>query len=99
MAAYLISDVSARDPAALEIYRTRAADSIARYGGRYLVRGGAIEPLEGDWRPRMIVVVEFPDVDRARAWYNSPEYAEALAVRDTALSRKLILLEGVEPPI
>jgi uncharacterized protein (DUF1330 family) len=99
MAAYLISDVSARDPAALEIYRTRAADSIARYGGRYLVRGGTIEPLEGDWRPRMIVVVEFPDVDRARAWYNSPEYAEALAVRDTALSRKLILLEGVEPPI
>lgn len=99
MAAYLISDVSARDPAALEIYRTRAAASIARYGGRYLVRGGAIEPLEGDWRPRMIVVVEFPDVDRARAWYRSPEYAEALAVRDAALSRKLILLEGVEPPI
>jgi uncharacterized protein (DUF1330 family) len=98
MAAYLISDVSARDPAALELYRTRAAASIVRYSGRYLVRGGEVETLEGDWRPRMIVVVEFPDLDRARAWYHSPEYAEALAVRDAALSRNLILLEGVEPP-
>jgi uncharacterized protein (DUF1330 family) len=93
--AYFISDVSPRDADAFETYRTRAAVSIAQYGGRYLVRGGAIEPLEGGWSPRAIVIVEFPDLERARAWYQSPEYAQALEVRDRALSRRLILIEGV----
>lgn len=73
----------------------RAAASIAKYGGRYLVRGGAIEPLEGNWSPRTIIVVEFPDVERARTWYRSPEYAAALEVRDEALSRNLILVDGI----
>ncbi|HEV2572821.1 MAG TPA: DUF1330 domain-containing protein [Beijerinckiaceae bacterium] len=95
MPAYLISDVTAKDAAAFETYRTRAAASIARYGGRYLVRGGPIEALEGQWTPRTIVVVEFPTVDRARLWYRSPEYAQALAVRDEALSRHLILVDGI----
>lgn len=95
MAAYLISDVTVKDSAAFETYRTRAAASIAQYGGRYLVRGGSIEALEGGWAPRTIVVVEFADLERARAWYRSPEYAEALAVRDEALSRNLILVDGI----
>lgn len=94
MPAYLISDVTAKDAAAFETYRTRAAASIARYGGRYLVRGGPIEALEGQWTPRTIVV-EFPTVDQARLWYRSPEYAQALAVRDEALSRHLILVDGI----
>jgi uncharacterized protein (DUF1330 family) len=98
MAAYVISEVSAKDADALETYRTRAAASIARHGGRYLVRGGPISALEGNWNPRMIVVVEFPDVERARAWYRSPEYGRALEVRDAALSRNLILVEGVGAP-
>jgi len=95
MPAYLISDVSIRDNQAFQVYRTRAAASIAKYGGRYLVRGGAIEPLEGTWSPGTIVVVEFPDVERARTWYRSPEYADALAVRDEALDRNLILVDGI----
>jgi uncharacterized protein (DUF1330 family) len=95
MAAYLISDVTVKNAAAFETYRTRAAASIARYGGRYLVRGGSIDALEGSWSPRTIIVVEFADSDRARAWYRSPEYAEALAVRDKALSRNLILVDGI----
>jgi uncharacterized protein (DUF1330 family) len=95
MAAYLISDVSPKDSQAFETYRTRAAASIKQYGGHYLVRGGAITPLDGDWAPRAIIVVEFPDRQRAEAWYRSPEYAEALAVRDVALKRNLILVEGV----
>jgi uncharacterized protein (DUF1330 family) len=94
MSAYIISDLSARDPDSLQIYRARAAASIAQYGGRYLSRGGAIETLEGDWRPEMIVVVEFPSMEQARAWYRSPEYATALAVRDKALGRDLILVDG-----
>ncbi len=95
MPAYVISDVSARDPAAFETYRARAAASIARHGGRYIVRGGAIESLEGDWKPRTLVIVEFPDIERARLWYRSAEYAEALDLRDRAFSRNLLLVDGV----
>jgi len=97
MAVYLISDVTARDADAFQTYRTRAAASIEKYGGRYLVRGGPIERLEGNWSPATIVVVEFPDAEQVRRWYASPEYAEALAVRDLALSRNLLLVEGVGP--
>jgi uncharacterized protein (DUF1330 family) len=94
MPAYIISDITVRNAEAFQIYRSRAAASIAHYGGRYLVRGGAIEQLEGGWLPQAIVVVEFPDIERARAWYRSPEYALALEVRDQALSRHLILADG-----
>jgi uncharacterized protein (DUF1330 family) len=59
------------------------------------VRGGAVEPVEGGWTPRMIVVVEFPSMEQARAWYRSPEYAEALKIRQNALTRRLIFVEGV----
>jgi uncharacterized protein (DUF1330 family) len=97
MPAYIISDLVARDAAAFELYRTRAAASIAQYGGRYLVRRGTIEVLEGEWTPRSIVVVEFPDMERARTWYRSPEYSRALEVRDVALSRNLILVDGYAP--
>ncbi|MBV8186763.1 MAG: DUF1330 domain-containing protein [Alphaproteobacteria bacterium] len=95
MPAYVISDVTFRDAAAIAAYRTRAAASIDKYGGRYLARGGTIERLEGDWQPTNLIVVEFPDMARARAWYRSPEYAAALQFRDAALSRNLILVEGM----
>ena len=98
MTAYIISDVTIRDTKEIETYRTRAAASIAAHGGHYRVRGGKIEVLEGDWTPRIIVVAEFPDMETARTWYRSPEYASALEVRDKALSRNLILVEGVAPP-
>jgi uncharacterized protein (DUF1330 family) len=99
MAAYIISDVTIKDGAAIDIYRQRAAPSIAQYGGRYIVRGGEIEVLEGAWRPRAIIIAEFPDMERARTWYRSAEYASALALRDEALSRNLILVDGVAPPV
>ena len=95
MTAFLISDVSVRDADAFQTYRTRAAASIAAHGGQYLVRGGAIEALEGSWHPRTIIVVEFPTLEQARAWYRSPEYASALEVRDAALARNLILVDGI----
>jgi len=97
MPAYVISDVEIRDAAAIDTYRARAAASIVHHGGRYLIRGGAVEVLEGDWTPRAVVIAEFPDLERARAWYRSAEYASALAVRDEALRRNLILVEGVAP--
>jgi len=96
MSAYLISDVTAKDAEAFQTYRTRAAASIAKYGARYLVRGGAIEPMEGSWTPRAIIIVEFSFLEQARTWYRSPEYALALDVRDDALSRNLILVDGIK---
>src|SRR5689334_1345365 len=95
MPAYIISDVTIHDETNAKDYRERAARSIATHGGKYLARAGAIETLEGGWSPRAIIIVEFPDMERARAWYGSAEYAEALKYRDAALSRGLILVEGV----
>jgi uncharacterized protein (DUF1330 family) len=95
MAAYVISDTEPQDPQAWATYVALAPATIARYGGRYLVRGGRIETIEGSWAPKAIVVVEFPDADAVKAWYASPEYAEALKVRDQALRRNMISVEGV----
>ena len=97
MAAYAISEVETRDPAAMEAYRSLAAASIAQYGGRYIVRSGAAEVAEGGPPPKRLIVVEFPSMPRLREWYASPEYAEALKVRQTALDRRLIFVEGVAP--
>ena len=95
MAAYVISELETRDANAIETYRTIAAKSIAQYGGRYLVRNGAASVAEGDPPVKNIVVVEFPSMARLREWYASPEYAEALKHRWTALDRRLIFVEGV----
>ena len=90
---YLVSDLTVRDAEAFETYRTRAAKAIARYGGRYLVRGGDIQMFEEQWKPRSLVIVEFPSMEQARSWYSSPEYAAALEVHDIALERNLILAD------
>jgi uncharacterized protein (DUF1330 family) len=97
MSAYVISEVDILDQAAMERYRALAAPSIADYGGRYLVRGGAAEAAEGGPPPKSIIVVEFPSMARLREWYASPEYAEALKERRTALDRRLIFVEGIPP--
>lgn len=99
MSAYVISDVEILDDELIKEYRLLAQDSIARYGGQYLARGGRIEPVEGGWTPKAIVIVEFPDMAQAKAWYQSAEYAEALKVRARALDRRLIFVEGVAPEL
>ncbi|MGX1164802.1 uncharacterized protein (DUF1330 family) [Bradyrhizobium sp. USDA 372] len=98
MTAYVISEIEVRDPAAFEAYRALAAETIARYGGRYLVRGGQAELLEGGPSPKAIVIVEFPTMARLKEWYASSEYAEALKLRASALQRRLLLVEGVSTP-
>lgn len=97
MSAYVISEVDVKDAAGFEAYRTLAARTIALYGGRYLVRGGAADVAEGGPSPKTIIVVEFPSMARLREWYASPEYAEALKHRRTALDRRLIFVDGVPP--
>jgi uncharacterized protein (DUF1330 family) len=86
-----------RGLAAFERYRTVAAKSIAQYSGRYLGRGGAASAAEGGPPLKNIIVVEFPSMERLREWYASPEYAEALKERRTALDRRLFFVEGVPP--
>jgi len=97
MSAYVISEVETRDAAAMETYRTLAAASIAQYGGKYLVRGGAAAIVEGGPPPKTLIIVELPSMARLREWYASPEYAEALKVRQNALDRRLVFVEGVSP--
>ncbi len=97
MPAYVISEVKFLDADLIERYRPLAAASIDKFGGRYLVRGGPVELIEGERDPeRRFVVVEFPTMERAREWYGSQEYAEALKVRNAgALERTLVFVEGV----
>ena len=95
MAAYVVVQIAIDDAARYEEYRRKAPPSIAAYGGRYIVRGGASEPLEGDWQPPRLVILEFPDAARARAWWASPEYAEAKAIRQSCARSEMLLIEGV----
>jgi uncharacterized protein (DUF1330 family) len=96
MAAYVISEVEILDESFADRYRTLAAASIEEHGGRYLVRGAVPDAVEDEILPRRrLVIVEFPDMDTARRWYASSAYAEALALRDRALTRRLLFVEGV----
>jgi uncharacterized protein (DUF1330 family) len=95
MAGYVIAEVEVKDAALFEEYRKEVPATIARYGGRYLVRGGAVETKEGGWSPKRLVVLEFPSVEDARRWYESPDYAPALALRLKAASSRVVIVEGV----
>ena len=94
MPAYVIADVQVTDPAGYEPYRPLAAASIARFGGRFVVRGGKADLLEGSPEPKRVVVIEFPDADTARRWYHSDEYQQALKIRQANSTARLILVEG-----
>ncbi len=95
MTAYVIVDMQITDPVAIEEYRRLAGASVAAHGGRFIVRGGRLDFLEGGWRPERIVVLQFPDAAQARAWWASPEYAAARTVRERAARTRMILVEGV----
>lgn len=95
MPAYVIADVEVTDPAGFEDYRSRVAATIAQFGGRYLVRGGATETKEGDWTPRRLILLEFPTMARAREWFASPEYAPLIALRQRTARTKLVFAEGL----
>ncbi|MCC7546997.1 MAG: DUF1330 domain-containing protein [Burkholderiales bacterium] len=95
MPAYLISTIDIHDPAGYAAYRALVAPVLAQYGGRFLVRGGTIHPLEGSWLPRRVVVVEFDSVEQARAFDSAPEYAQAKAIRHRTSTSSVIVVEGV----
>ncbi|MEO8718876.1 MAG: DUF1330 domain-containing protein [Burkholderiales bacterium] len=94
MAGYVIAEVEVTDPATYEEYRKLVPATVARYGGKFLVRGGAVESKEGGWQPKRLVVLEFASLEQARKWYASPEYAPALALRLKAARSKVVLVDG-----
>lgn len=95
MAAYFIVDVDIHDAAGIEEYRKGVPATLAKYGGRFLVRGGTFEKLEGSWQPKRLVVLEFPSVEQAKRWYDSPEYRDLKVMRQKAAATNLVLVEGV----
>ncbi len=95
MAVYVVVNVRVTDPARYAEYRDRAPDTIARYGGRYLARGGAVEVLEGEWDPQRLVLLEFESTKRFREWYDSPGYAPLKRLRGEAAVTEFVVVEGL----
>jgi uncharacterized protein (DUF1330 family) len=94
MAAYVIVDIEIHDTALYDEYRKRVPATIAKYGGKFLVRGGGFEQLEGSWHPTRLVRLEFPSMEQAKRWYDSEEYREPKAIRLKASKANLIMVEG-----
>ena len=95
MAAYVIADIDILDQQQFEEYRQQVPATIVAYGGRYLARGGATDVLEGSWSPRRLVILEFPDMARFRAWWSSPEYAPLRELRERSTRSRLVVTQGV----
>jgi uncharacterized protein (DUF1330 family) len=95
MAAYIVVQVEVKDPVRYDRYKSLVPASLEKYGGRFIVRGGRTETLEGDWAPKRFVIVEFPSLERAKAWWSSQEYAEAKALRQATASSQMIVADGV----
>lgn len=97
MPAYVVVDVDVKDPEGYREYRQKAAPTVIQYGGRYLVRGGAMTHIEPGWDLHRFVILEFPSVEQAKKWYASPEYAKVLPIRKRTAKSKMVFVEGLEP--
>ena len=97
MPAYVIVEVDVHDPEGYEEYKKLTPAAVAAYNGRFVVRGGKTETLEGDWDPKRIVVLEFPAVERAKEWWDSSIYTKAKIIRQRTASTKMIVVEGAQP--
>jgi uncharacterized protein (DUF1330 family) len=95
MAAYVIVEIEVVDPVGYEEYKNRASASVLSHGGKYIVRGGATEVLEGDWKPKRIVVLEFESMQRAKDWLNCEEYREPRKMRHRTAKTNMVLVDGV----
>lgn len=96
MSAYIIVDIDVHDSAHYDQYRKLVNPTLAIYGGKFLVRGGMAETLEGDWQPKRIVVLEFPSTEKAKAWWSGSEYAPAREIRQRAAHTRMIVVEGAQ---
>jgi uncharacterized protein (DUF1330 family) len=94
MAAYFIVDLDVTDATGFEEYRRIVPPVLEKYGGRFMVRGGTAEVLEGQWKPKRLTVIEFPSAARAKEFYNSQEYRQIIGLRVRAAKTNLVLVEG-----
>jgi uncharacterized protein (DUF1330 family) len=96
LAVFLIVEINGvRDEAAYALYREEVSENLAAAGGQYLVRGGEVEVLEGNWRPGRVVVVRFDSIQAARDWWNSPAYAELKSMRQRSTNTNMVIVEGL----
>jgi uncharacterized protein (DUF1330 family) len=95
MPAYVIVETDIRDPEQYDRYRAASPAAVAAGGGRFVARGGELAVFEGDWHPSRLVILEFPDLETAKRWYESPEYQEAKALREGAANLRMVAVEGV----
>ncbi len=95
MAAYVIAEIDVTDPVGYEEYRKLGPPTVAAYGGKFIVRGGRTEVLEGSWTPKRLVILEFDGVEQAKAWWSSKEYSVAKQVRHKTATTNMIVVEGV----
>jgi uncharacterized protein (DUF1330 family) len=95
MAAYVFAEMEITDPVPYEEYRKQVLAVVTQYGGKFIVRGGRVESKEGGWQPKRMVALEFPSMEQALKWYDSPEYAPLIKLRQKASKGgKLIIVEG-----
>lgn len=94
MAGYVVVEVTVTDPTVFEHYRAQVGPTLEKYGGKFLVRGGKTELLEGDQTPARIVILEFESAERAREWYHSEDYRGPLALRKQSSHARLFIVEG-----
>jgi len=95
MAGYVIVEIEVTDAVGYEEYKKLAGATVEKYGGKYIVRGGAAETLEGDWLPKRIVILQFESVQRAKEWLNCPEYREPRKMRHRTAKTNMIVVEGL----
>jgi uncharacterized protein (DUF1330 family) len=98
MPAYVINDMEVTDPGLMEEYKKLSPATVERYGGRFLARGGTLDVLEGEWRPKRLVILEFPSMAQAKAWADSADYAPAKQLRQRASTSRMIVVDGAAPP-
>ncbi|MBW6396685.1 DUF1330 domain-containing protein [Roseomonas sp. HJA6] len=97
MTAYLVANITVTDPERYPAYRAQVPAVIAQYGGRFLVRAGTVHPLEGEFGLDRFVVIEFPSLEAAKAFYHSPEYAPLLKLRSETTRSQVVFVEGYRP--
>ena len=97
MPAYIINDMEITNPHRFEEYKLLSPPTVVAYGGKFLARGGEVNALEGDWNPRRLVILEFPDRTQAQAWLNSPEYAPARRLRQLSANSRMVVIDGTTP--
>lgn len=97
MAAYAIANISIKNQDAYAEYSKQVPETVSRWGGRFIVRGGSLEKLDGDWEPKRLVVIEFPNLETAQNWYRSDEYQAILPIRLANSEGGVVLVEGYGP--